>query len=154
MRRDYTLTYTGDEVQALLDKINALGLATITTPGLMRIEDKAKLDALGIHINTTDYWDNATGYVPAAGEIVIYSDYRTVEEDGITKNVPGIKIGSGNAYVQDLAMVAGTTADEVLAHLGDTIRHITAAERQKWNRKLNVDDAREVVDEALVFIRN
>ena len=73
MRRDYTLTYTGDEVQALLDKINALGLATITTPGLMRIEDKAKLDALGIHINTTDYWDNATGYVPAAGEIVMNS---------------------------------------------------------------------------------
>ena len=54
----------------------------------------------------TANWDNATGFIPLAGEIIIYDDYKqipyVVEEDGelVTKmlNVPGIKVGTGNGY--------------------------------------------------------
>lgn len=107
-----------------------------------------------ISVNTVVGWNNATGYVPAKDEIVVYSDYGHVERDGELINVPGIKIGSGNGYVQDLAFVGEDTASDLIDHINDNIKHVSAAERTKWNGKLNVDDANEVVDEALIFNRN
>ena len=59
--------------------------------------------------DTTANWNNARGFIPFAGEIIIYTDYSsyTVTEEGqtVTKYVPNIKIGTGNAYVQDLPFV-------------------------------------------------
>lgn len=154
MSKDTHLRQTGIEVQAAIDKIIALSLATTTTPGLMSPEDKAKLDSVGIHFNSTDYWNHEVGYVPAAGEIVIYSDYKTIQKDGATINVPGLKIGSGNGYVQDLAFVGEADAESLLAHISDAAAHTTAAEKQFWNNKLNVQDEAEVYEETLVLNRN
>lgn len=144
------LTYTHDEVQALLDKINALGPATTTQEGLMTVADKIKLDGLGVYSGTTAYWNSQVGYIPAAGEIIVYTDYQTV--DG--KDVPGIKVGSGNGYVQDLAFLNEGDSDALLSHINNNDIHITPAERDFWNRKLNVADASEVVEETLIFNRN
>lgn len=150
----YKLNRTGSEVEALLDKIDQLGLATPSSSGLMSAADKAKLNATTIRYNTTHYWDCLVGYIPGPGEIIIYSDYREVEIDGRTVTLPGIKIGSGNAYVQDLAFLDMGQTEILLSHIRDNVRHITDEERAYWNNKLNVDDNNEVVGEALIFNRN
>lgn len=137
----YTLTQNGQQVQEAINKIIALGPATYTTEGLMTAFDKAKIDSFGISVKTEAEWDAARGYIPSAGEIVIYSDR------------PGIKIGSGNAYVQDLAFL-GEGSEELARHIADDIAHTTAEEKRFWNRKLNVTDNQEVVDEILIFNRN
>jgi len=117
--------------------------------------------------DTTENWNNARGFVPLPGEVIIYDDYETktytVEEDGevVTKTryIPGIKIGTGNAYVQDLAFVDGPLKDTLLEHIRNTELHTTLAEKLFWNNKINVDDAyeqvhQELVDETLILNRN
>ena len=148
------LTYTHDEVQALLDKINALGPASHETAGTMSVADKIKLDGLGVYSGSTAYWNSQVGYIPSAGEIIVYTDYQTITEGGQTVNVPGIKVGSGNAYVQDLAFLNEGDSEALLSHINNNDIHITPAERAKWNRKLNVLDFAEVEDELLTFNRN
>lgn len=152
----YQIQRTGDNVAELLDKIENLDLATPEVAGLLSALDKRKLDNTTIRFNTTQYWNSQIGYIPKAGEIIIYADYKTAVVDGKTINVPAIKIGSGNAYVQDLVFVGGNSVDEdiLFAHIADTLVHITQQERDYWNNKLNVTDYHEVVDEALIFNRN
>jgi len=104
--------------------------------------------------DTTANWNAAIGFIPMQGEIIIYSDYDTMVIDGVAVNVPGIKIGSGNAYVQDLAFVGELERDVILDHIENNGIHVTAAEKTKWDGKLNIDDAHEVVNEALVFNRD
>lgn len=133
-RQDYHLRQTGQQVQDILDAV------------------AGKAEQPLCH--TTAYWDAATGYTPPEGTIIVYTDYATVTEDGVTKNVPGVKIGNGNAYVQDLAFLGEAQAQALLEHTGNTTIHITAAERTEWNNKLNVNDFAEVVDESLILNRN
>lgn len=150
----YKIQRTGDDVSALLDKIEVLGPATAMMPGLLSAADKEKLDKIGISYNTTRYWNMMGGFIPKSGEIIIYSDYRVVMVDGRRVEIPGIKIGTGNSYVQDLAFVGGSDTEILAAHIDDMVVHVTAAERAFWNNKLNVNDRQEVVEESLVFNRN
>ena len=117
--------------------------------------------------DTTENWNNAIGFIPLPGEIIIYEDYETktyeVEEYGetVTKtvNIPNIKIGTGNAYVQDLAFIDSNTKDILMAHIQDHDIHVTLQEKVFWNNKINVDDADEQIygrleDETLILNRN
>lgn len=117
--------------------------------------------------DTTEHWDNAQGFIPLPGEIIIYDDYeqKTWEEQEygqtVTKTayIPGIKIGTGNAYVQDLAFIDGKVKDTLLEHINNTEIHTTLAEKMFWNNKVNVDDAYEIThdelaDETLIINRN
>ena len=117
--------------------------------------------------DTTENWNNAIGFIPLAGEVIVYTDYETktyqTEEYGetVTKTVqiPNIKIGTGNAYVQDLAFVDEKTRDILMAHIQDYDIHVTLQEKVFWNNKINVDDAAEQVsgelaDETLILNRN
>lgn len=104
--------------------------------------------------DTTANWNAAIGFIPLEGEVIVYTDYKTMEKDGQTITVPGIKIGSGNGYVQDLAFVGEAEAAEIMAHISDSTRHISPAERVRWNNKLNVDDEEEVEGETLLINRN
>lgn len=117
--------------------------------------------------DTTENWNNARGFIPMAGEIIIYDDYQVktwqTEEYGEivtkTKNIPGIKIGTGNAYVQDLGFVDEELRDTLMAHISNMELHTTLAEKLFWNNKVNVDDAYEQVheeleDETLIINRN
>lgn len=152
----YSLPRKGFNVEALLSKIEALGLATYTKDGLMSSADKQKLDCLQpaiVKYNTTAYWDSRVSYIPGPGDIIIYSDFKTTEKDGETIYVPGIKIGTGNAYVQDLAFINDFDSTEIMEHISNTVIHVTQEEKDFWNNKLNVDDMQEVIGEALVFNR-
>ncbi len=117
--------------------------------------------------DTTENWNNARGFIPLPGEVIIYEDYETktytVEEYGetVTKtvNIPNIKIGTGNAYVQDLAFVDEKTREILMNHINDNDIHVTLQEKLFWNNKVNIDDAyaqihQELEDETLIFNRN
>lgn len=150
------LTYDTPEVQAILDsvqfkqdKVEGKGLTTNDFTDAY----KAKLEALGISSGTTAYWDSVS-YIPAAGELVIYTDYQSKEVDGQTVYIPGIKVGSGNGYVQDLAFISEAQSSALMDHINNTAVHTSASEKLFWNRKLNVNDSQEVVEETLIFNRN
>ena len=113
--------------------------------------------------DTTANRDNAIGFIPLAGEIIVYDDYRTITYDDHgetrTKNVPGIKIGSGNAYVQDLAFIDGDIYDKLVEHIENEDIHVALGEKAFWNNKVNIDDADEAINdelvgEMLIFNRN
>lgn len=117
--------------------------------------------------DTTENWNNAIGFIPLPGELIVYDDYETktyqVEEYGetVTKtvNIPNVKIGTGNAYVQDLAFIGDDIRDIVMQHIRDYDIHVTLQEKVFWNNKVNIDDDYdkvhgEVLDELLIFNRN
>ena len=58
------------------------------------------------------------------------------------------------AYVQDLPFVNEDLRDKILEHINNPEIHVTMAEKLFWNNKINVNDASEVVNEALIFNRN
>lgn len=104
---------------------------------------------------TTAEWNETIGYVPAVGEIIVYTDYKQVEKDGEMVDVPGIKIGSGNAYVQDLMFVGDVAIDTQILedHINDTTIHTNAEEKDFWNNKISIDDS-GLDSENLIFIIN
>lgn len=106
----------------------------------------------------TQHWNEARGFVPLAGEVIIYTDYKTIQKeiDGEMKNVniPGVKVGDGQTYVQDLPFVDTELRDTIMNHINNENIHVSLQEKLFWNNKLNVDDTSEVVDTALVFNRN
>jgi hypothetical protein len=117
--------------------------------------------------DTTANWDNAVGFIPLPGEIIIYDDYQTktwteMEYGQLvtkTKLIPGIKIGTGNAYVQDLGFVDEDLRDMLLAHINNEELHTTLSEKLFWNNKLNTDDSYDIAhgelqDETLILNRN
>ena len=117
--------------------------------------------------DTTENWNNAIGFIPLPGEVIVYEDYEvktyTVQEYGetVTKTVkiPNIKIGTGNAYVQDLAFVDEATREILMEHIRDYDIHTTLQEKLFWNNKINVDDAQEQItgeleEETLILNRN
>ena len=117
--------------------------------------------------DTTENWNNARGFIPKPGEVIVYDDYEvktyTVEEYGetVTKTayIPNIKIGTGNAYVQDLCFVDEKTREILMNHINDHDIHVTLQEKLFWNNKVNIDDAyaqihQELEDETLIFNRN
>ena len=154
----YNLNRTGDNVADLLQQVEDKSIyndATQQEHGLMSAADKLKIDTLQeVQYATTDFWNSCRGYIPNRGQIIVYSDYKTIWKDGKEVKVPGIKVGSGNAYIQDLAFVGEDIARELLQHINNRSIHVTPEEKTFWNSKLNVTDAQEVVGEALIFNRN
>lgn len=119
------------------------------------------LEQLGIEINskvqtgTTAYWNSKPSYIPKNGDVIVYTDYETKQIDATHFiNVPGIKIGSGNAYLIDLAFVGEKEKDTLLDHITNTDIHVTLEEKSFWNNKLNVNDVEEVIGETLTINRN
>lgn len=154
----YDLNRTGDNVADLLSQVENKSIyndATTEEHGLLSTIDKLKIDTLQETLYaTTSYWDSCRGFIPNRGQLIVYSDHRTFTEGGRTISVPGVKVGSGNAYVQDLAFIDEAVGRDLLTHIRDNNVHVTPEERAFWNSKLNVTDAQEVVGEILVFNRN
>jgi hypothetical protein len=106
-----------------------------------------------VRYNTTSYWDNLHGYIPKAGEIIIYSDADKYDDGlGHLVDVPRIKIGSGNAYVQDLVFADQKDHQMLIQHVQDAQSHVTVEDKAFWSAKLNILD--DIIDETLVFNRN
>lgn len=99
--------------------------------------------------------NNSASITPSAFEwLRIYNDSQTV-----TTYIPGIKIGTGNAYVGDLPFIDEDTREELLLHINNGDIHVTANNKSFWNNKINIDDTVIDIDtgaldeETLIFTR-
>ena len=108
--------------------------------------------------DTTQHWNEARGFIPLAGEIIVYIDYKIIEKEvnGELRNlyIPAIKIGDGRTYIQDLPFADTELRDKLMEHIDNSNIHVTTQEKLFWNNKLNVNDDMELVDGALVLNRN
>lgn len=108
--------------------------------------------------DTTSNWNNARGMIPLEGEIIVYNDYqqivKVVDNVETVVQVPGIKIGDGRAYVQDLPFVDEELRKTIMDHITNQDIHVTLNEKLAWWNKLNVDDDSEIIDGALIFNRD
>lgn len=138
------------DLDTKVDKIDGLGLSKNDFTDAF----KEKLENLNVQYNTTEYWNATRGFVPKKGEIIIYSDYKTKNINDTVVTIPGIKIGSGNGYVQDLRFLNEDQADLIINHINDNNVHITSEERMRWNNKINITDGQDVIEETLIFNRN
>ena len=126
--------------------------------GIELVGDKTSAE-LGVIVktDTTANWADMQGFIPQKGEVIVYEDYQTktytVEEYGetVTKTVkiPAIKIGTGNAYIQDLAFVGDDIRDTLMTHINNMNLHVTLGEKAFWNNKINVDDSYDIAHEEL-----
>ena len=101
-------------------------------------------------IDTTSHWNSQPTYIPKRGDIIVYSDHDTVIDEGVKKDVPGVKIGDGLAYLIDLPFTTDAIAQRLIAHIGNSAIHVSAEDRAFWDNKLNYD----VEGEELLFNRN
>ena len=104
--------------------------------------------------DTTEHWNAVRTFIPLRGEIIIYTDHGQMDDGyGNTINVPGIKIGDGQAYLIDLPFVGAeeryAILQELRQHTSDWSIHVSPEDREKWNNKLNYS----IHDGNLVFNR-
>lgn len=129
--------------------------------------------------DSTANWNAARGFVPLEGELIIYTDYQPSyvlnidgtysldnngnpiirkDKDGNVLYTPGIKIGDGKAFVQDLPFIDDELREKLITHINNTEIHVTLQDKEFWNNKVNIDDSDEVIDgyledELLIFNR-
>ena len=103
-----------------------------------------------VRYNSTAGWQSDIHFVPENGEIIVYTDKATYDNNGETITVPGIKIGDGIAYGIDLPFLGEIETNQILqrlnTHVNNTDIHITAAERVLWNNKLNCSLSGETLE--------
>lgn len=92
---------------------------------------------------STATWNSQPQLISQKGFLYIYSDYRQNEQG---QNIACIKVGDGHAYLIDLPF----TEELMYNHIEDETRHITQAEREKWNGKAQCF----VTDEILTITHN
>lgn len=91
---------------------------------------KEKIDSFNnILSDTTENWNNQKNLISIKNTIYVYTDYKTLE-DG--KNIPGIKIGDGLAYVIDLPFIDA----ELHTHILNTAIHVSQKDRNDWGNKV------------------
>lgn len=100
-----------------------------------------------IQIGTTTELNHDLSYIPKKDQILIYLDKTTI--DGAA--IPGIKIGDGLAYCADLPFVGDDIVSQLLAHIADTVLHVSPEEREFWNNKLNCEN--QINNEVLTLNR-
>ena len=79
----------------------------------------AKKTNNGILYNTTRYWEEHGGIIPAKGQIIVYSDGGQYTQGNVTVYVPKIKIGDGVTQVAYLPFVDDDIVPYILAQIGD-----------------------------------
>ena len=109
--------------------------------GVTLIGNKTSADLHLVSENTSAGWDAERLYVPKAREIWVFSD------------TGKIKIGDGVVPVVDLPFIAQSDYDAVMDELREHTQnyqiHVSPADRERWNNKLNY----EIVDGELIFNR-
>lgn len=63
-------------------------------------------------VGTKDYWNN-NNIIPKLGELVIITDYTIKNENNKEIKIPGIKVGDGINYINDLPVVSSDSASKL-----------------------------------------
>ena len=112
--------------------------------GAVHPGDSGAGDDKNIYIDTAAHWLSHSTYIPNRNDILIWTER--------TNGIPGIKIGDGLAYNVDLPFVGDDYIEMLNLHSSNTTVHITAAERTRWDNKLNCEDT--VIGETLILNRS
>lgn len=98
-------------------------------------------------IGTTAYFEGVKTTVPPKGQLVIYSDLRSItKSDGTTITSAGIKVGDGNTTIEQLPFIDWFYWD----HIIDDKIHVTEEQKKFWDSKISCD----VDDETLNLFKN
>ena len=97
-------------------------------------------------IGTTAYFEGVKTTVPPRGQLVIFSDLRSIEvtnsdSSKSTITSAGIKVGDGIKTIEQLPFIDWFYWD----HINDANIHVTAEQKTFWNNKISC----EVIDETL-----
>ena len=103
-----------------------------------------------IKIGTREQWRAQPSFVSEAGVLYIYSNYKTKEENDQIIYIPGIKIGDGVTYIEDLPFLNEDIEGRVYQHISNNVAHISSEERTFWNNKVRCYND----DENLIFTTN
>ncbi len=134
------------------DKISYIRDGVMTNVAAV-LDDLLAQSSVSIEVHTTEEWSGEAGRkISKQGTFYVYSD-GYLAEDGVTY-IPRLKLGDGNAYIMDLPFLDGPLLNMIVQHINNGEVHITQQERLFWNRKLNVDDSQQIVNNSLVFNRN
>ena len=122
--------------------------------GVRYLWQKIKERTPAVYRNTTAYWNSDLTYVPEEGDVIIYTDH---DKDG-DMDVPGIKIGDGNAYLVDLPFIGGSVSgsfiDQLEEHINNQRIHVDQNQKDTWNNKIDLNEDQAIINETLVFSRN
>ena len=100
--------------------------------------------------NTTAGWNSQPSLISTLNTIYVYTDHHTeIDTHGNTINIPGVKIGDGQAYLIDMPF----TDMEVTQHIEDTSIHVSSAEKEFWNNKVSMYQS-QANPENLIFTTN
>ena len=106
-----------------------------------------------IRYGKTADWDSDLSFIPQKGQIIVYSDRGKMMNGENEVDVPGFKVGDGLAYLVDLPFVGDDQTQTIMGllrvHSDNTDIHVTLAEKEFWNNKLNY----QLTDENLVLNR-
>lgn len=130
-----TSTLSGAIDSSVKNRLNRDYNPLINHPHINNIEliGNRTLQELGITVvytNTTEYWNSQIGMIGEKDAFYVYTDHSQDEEGN---NIPGIKIGDGQAYLIDTPFLDANFN----SHISNTEIHITQAERDFWNSKTN-----------------
>ena len=95
-------------------------------------------------IGTTKYFEDLKENIPPKGQLVIFSDLRSItKSDGTTITSAGIKVGDGIKTIEQLPFIDWFYWD----HINDANIHVTAEQKTFWNNKITCEVSE--VDETL-----
>lgn len=129
LQSKHYLDYEG--VKYLASKLDDYPDNTILSTVIAAIDNlKANKDEIPqIIINSTENFNSDINMIGELDAIYIYTDHQQ-NADG--KNIPGIKIGDGKAFLIDTPFID----DLYMNHINNTTIHITDEERTFWNNKV------------------
>lgn len=106
---------------------------------------------------TTEEWQaTSTDYKPAKGTILIWTDFNSLVDQNT--NILRFKVADGTTCARDLTFADDykliiNHINDMTKHINDTSLHVSDADRTRWNKKLEVDDDKEVDKETLILLR-
>lgn len=101
----------------------------LVTIGTLQMYLNENLDKQ-VYFGTTAEWNAQSSLVSQANKIYVYTDYKT---DGSGRNIAGIKVGDGNAYLIDKPFIDELYFD----HIQDGSIHVTASDKLRWDNAVN-----------------
>lgn len=105
-----------------------------------RIKNLKLENTLIYESKTVEEWNNDKNLISQKGTLYIYTDYKILKDDDDNDiYIPGLKLGDGKAYLIDLPFLNnGVLEEEFLDHINNNIIHVSLADREFWNNKLNL----------------
>lgn len=96
-----------------------------------------------IYYDTKEGWNQKSSLIGEKEAFYIYTNY---SHDEFGNDIPGMKIGDGNAYLIDLPFVDAVYAE----HIANSIIHVTQEDRLVWDNNVTCFIAPNK-DDRLVF---